>query len=70
MYKLYQKNELAFALVWVGIYCLIMTPLRGQFGDESIFMALSLIVMAMTISLWIQKHKLTDTFTLFRCGFL
>ena len=64
MYKLYQKNELAFALVWVGIYCVIMTPLRGQFGDESIFMALSLIVMAITISLWIQKHKLTEKYGL------
>ena len=64
MYKLYQKNELTFALVWVGIYCMIMTPLRGQFGDESIFMTLCLIVMATIISLWIQKHNLTEKYGL------
>ena len=35
MHRLYQKNELHFALIWVAIYCAVMTLLRGRFGDES-----------------------------------
>ncbi len=64
MYKLYQKNEFAFALLWIGIYCVIMTPLRDKFGDESIFVVLVLASMATTIRLWIQKHDLKEKYGL------
>lgn len=64
MHRLYQKNELAFALLWVGIYCLIMTPLRGQFGDKSIFVVSALAAIATTIRIWIQKHDLKEKYGL------
>ena len=64
MYKLYQKNELTFAILWIALYCAVMTPLRGQFGDESIVMVLTLAVMAALIRLWIQKHRLTEKYGL------
>ena len=42
MKKLYEKNELGFALLWIGVYCAAGVPLRGAFGDESPVMLLGL----------------------------
>ena len=64
MHRLYQKNELTFALIWVAIYCAVMTPLRGQFGDESMVTVLALVVMATALRLWIGRHGLTEKYGL------
>ena len=64
MHRLYQKNELYFALLWVAIYCAVMTPLRGQFGDESPVTVLALVAMAAALSLWTHRHGLTEKYGL------
>lgn len=64
MHRLYQKNELYFALIWVAIYCAVMTPLRGQFGDESPVTVLALVAMAAMLRLWIHRHGLTEKYGL------
>ena len=33
MKKLYEKNELGFALLWIGVYCAAGVPLRGAEGN-------------------------------------
>ncbi|MGI6067621.1 MAG: CPBP family intramembrane glutamic endopeptidase [Absicoccus porci] len=32
MYKLYEKNEIYFALMWIVAYVAIMAPIKGQFS--------------------------------------
>lgn len=38
MKKLYAKNDLYFALLWIVIYCAVTAPLREAFGDDSLWM--------------------------------
>lgn len=38
MKKLYEKNELTFALVWIGVYCVLQSlanPLNEIIGIEN-----------------------------------
>ena len=64
MYKLYQKNELNFALFWILIYCLLAAPIMGKFGDASIFMFLFLLVLSIIITTFIKKYKLVEKYGL------
>lgn len=64
MYRLYQKNEVSFALVWIMIYCLVSIPIRGQVGDESPLMLASLALMAMGITVFIKKYHLEGKYGL------
>ena len=40
MRKLYEKNEVLFAVVWILVYCFVMAPIKGSFGWDSIWMLL------------------------------
>ena len=40
MLKLYEKNEILFAVLWILLYCFVTIPIRGNFGDESVWMLL------------------------------
>ncbi|MDU1315896.1 CPBP family intramembrane glutamic endopeptidase [Anaerococcus hydrogenalis] len=64
MYRLYQKNELNFAIFWIVIYCLITSSIRGNFGDESFFMLIGLIFIAFSITFFINNHKLKEKYGL------
>lgn len=64
MYKLYQKNELNFALFWILFYCLLVVPIMGNFGDSSVFMFLLLLLLAIIITGFIKKYKLTSKYGL------
>ncbi len=64
MYKLYQKNELNFALFWVIIYCLLAVPIVGKFGETSIVLFLFLVFFALAISYFIKKYKLNKKYGL------
>ena len=64
MHRLYEKNEISFALVWIVIYCLVVTPIRGQLGDESPFMFLSLALIATGITVFIKKYQLEEKYGL------
>ena len=33
MKKLYEKNELLFAVLWIILYCAVTIPIRGKYGD-------------------------------------
>ena len=64
MYKLYQKNELNFALFWILIYCLLAVPILGKFGETSIVLFLFLVFFAFAISYFIKKYKLCKKYGL------
>lgn len=64
MYKLYQKNELNFALFWIIFYCLLAVPIMENFGDSSVFTFLFLLLLAIIITGFIKKYKLTDKYGL------
>lgn len=64
MYQLYQKNEVTFAILWILIYCLITTSIRGIYGDESFFMLIGLILIAFAVTFFINKHKLKEKYGL------
>ncbi len=64
MYKLYKKNELNFALFWIIFYCLLAVPIMGNFEDSSVFTFLFLLLLAIIITGFIKKYKLTDKYGL------
>ena len=43
MHQLYAKHEVSFAVFWIVLYCVLTIPIRGYFGDESIWMLIALV---------------------------
>lgn len=66
MKKLYDKNELWFALVWIIGYCLITIPIRGKLGNESPFMLIGLAAIAAGILAFVKKYGLEEKYGLVR----
>ena len=64
MKKLYDKNELWFALIWIFIYCGVTIPIRGKYGDESIFMLLGLSLIAAVIFAFVKVYDLEEKYGL------
>lgn len=64
MFKLYKKDELNFALVCILLYCLVTIPIRGNFGDDSFLMFMSLTLIAIFITIFVNKYKLFDKYGL------
>ena len=58
MRKLYEKKEILFAVLWIVAYCIILGTIRGNFGDESLFMLLALIVFAAGIVFFVKANHL------------
>lgn len=58
MKKIYEKNELWFALSWIIAYCVITIPIRGSLGDESLAMLIALAVIAAGILIFIKGNHL------------
>ena len=54
MLKLYEKNEILFAVLWILLYCFVSIPIRGNFGDESIWMLLALFLIAVGITVFVK----------------
>ncbi|MGX7106510.1 CPBP family intramembrane glutamic endopeptidase [Hutsoniella sourekii] len=64
MYRLYQRNEVHFAILWITIYCVVTIPIRGEFGDVSLFMLLALVSIALALTYFIKKYKLETKYGL------
>lgn len=64
MKKLYEKNELDFALVWIGLYCAISIPIRGALGDESPVMLLGLGAIAAGAFFFVKTSGLEERYGL------
>lgn len=64
MRKLYEKNDLRFALLWILVYCVVSIPIRGSLGDESTAMLIGLAVIASGIFAFVKKSGLEETYGL------
>lgn len=64
MKRLYEKNELLSAILWIIVYCVISVPIRGSFGDESLVMLIWLAVIAAGIVVFIKGFGLEEKYGL------
>lgn len=67
MYRLYKKNELNFALVWIISYVVLFSVaenLSASFGFEKIITAPVCIVFVLLIFSFIKKHDLFEQYGL------
>ena len=58
MKKLYEKNEVMFAVLWICLYCFLSIPVRGNCGDESVWMLLVLSAIAAGITVFVKTNDL------------
>ena len=63
MMKLYQKNELTFAIACIVGYVLIVGNLRNL-GDDSPAMMLGLLAISLVLFLFVQKNSLMEKYGL------
>ena len=64
MRKLYVEKEVLFAVLWIVVYCLVLTPLKGNFGLDSAAMLTALIVFTAGICLFVGRNHLTRKYGL------
>lgn len=64
MRKFYEKKEILFAVLWIVVYCVAAGTVRGNFGDESPFMFLTLAVIAAGIFAFVKAFKLEERYGL------
>ena len=67
MKKLYEKNELTFAIVWIVIYCALQSfanPLNELIGIEYAASAVFCILQAAVLFLFIRKNNLQKRYGL------
>ena len=58
MRKLYEEKEVLFAVLWIVVYCLVLTPLKGNFGLDSAAMLAALIIFTAGICLFVGRNHL------------
>ena len=58
MRKIYEEKEVLFAVLWIVVYCLVLTPLKGNFGLDSAAMLTALIVFTAGICLFVGRNHL------------
>lgn len=67
MKKLYEKNELTFALVWIAVYCVLQSlanPLNEVIGTAYAASAGFCVLQAMVLFLFIRKNGLQKRYGL------
>ena len=70
MKKIYDKNELNFALIWICIYVVLLSvgdSISGTIGIAKIVTAPICIILALIMYLWIRKNELKEKYGL--CSF-
>lgn len=67
MKKLYKKNEQAFAIVWIVVYCVLQSlayPLNEKIGIEYSANAIFCILQTIILFAFIRKNKLQERYGL------
>lgn len=67
MKKLYEKNEQAFAIVWIVVYCVLQSlanPLNKKIGIEYSASVIFCILLTIILIAFIQKNKLQERYGL------
>lgn len=72
MKRIYEKNELAFALLWIGVYVVLMS-LADNFsslvGVEKAFTAPISVFLTLFLWVWIKKMNLSEKYGLIKGNF-
>ncbi len=58
MRKFYEKKEVLFAVLWIVAYCVVMAPIKGQFGYGSAWWLLAMIVFTAGITAFVRSNHL------------
>ena len=69
MKKLYEKNELTFAITWIVIYCVLQSfanPLNKMIGIEYSASAVFCILQAIVLFAFIRKNNLLKRYGLYK----
>lgn len=76
MNKLYHKSELSFALVWIGLYVVVMNialnicggfdDLAGKTVSQLLVPVVCILILAALSTLWILRNHLAEKFGLCR----
>ncbi len=67
MKKLYEKNEQAFAIAWIVVYCVLQSlanPLNKKIGIEYSASAIFCILLTILLITFIRKNKLQERYGL------
>lgn len=64
MRKLYEKNKILFAVLWILVYCLVMAPIRGTYGDENVISLLALGILGMGALIFVKANHLEEDYGL------
>lgn len=64
MKKFYEKKEILFAVLWILAYCFSTIPIRGNLGDESIWMLAALAAIAVGITVFVKVYHLEEKYGL------
>lgn len=62
--KFYEKSEIWFAVVLILVYVIPAANLRGNYGDESPWMMLFLLLLTLLITFFICKNGLSEKYGL------
>ena len=69
MKKIYEKSELAFALVWIAVYCFLQSlanPINKRIGIENAASAVFGIIQTVTLFCFMKKNRLLKRYGLNR----
>ena len=76
MKKLYEKNELTFSLVWIGLYVVVMNialqfcggfdDLANKTGSQVLVPVICICVLAVVSTVWILRNGLSEKYGLCR----
>lgn len=67
MKKLYEKSELAFAIIWIIVYVVLFSTaddISHSLEFEKIITAPAGVLLALVLFLWIRKHNLSKKYGL------
>ena len=60
MKKLYEKHRVLFAVAWILVYVLLMTPIKGNLGFDSPWSALALLAIAAGLLIFVKVLHLGE----------
>ena len=64
MKKLYEKSEITFAILWIVVYVAGIGTLKSNFGLDSLWQMLGLVVLSALLFLFVRQNGLTEKYGL------
>jgi len=64
MQKLYEKQEVLFAVLWIAAYCTVIAPIKQRFGFGSVWMLLALLAFAGSITAFVKASHAEEKYGL------